>query len=295
MRIFFYSALFLVLAACESEVRYEPVVIYATAEDDTELRQRFAAFTTDTGIPVMFRLDSSSANTENVIANKGAPPADVLLTDNVADIWRAADQGALRPVTSEALRDVNAVLKDPDGMWVAEDVRFAAIATSKSVRTVPVDGYVALAKSSTRGQLCLSSPALPVNRALIAMLIDELGARPAERVVRGWAMNLKVPPFETEGQLLEALASGQCGYGILSSNLQDDAVRFIRPERSYLNISGMGIARHARYPESAQVLLDWTIRNSRPHPAPSNDRNSGIAGWMDEDARLLADRAGYRE
>jgi iron(III) transport system substrate-binding protein len=288
-------SLLLALAACESSERHEPVVVYATAESDAELRQRFAAFTTETSIPVTFRLDSSAANTDNVIANKGSPPADVLLTDNVADIWRAADQGALRPVSSGALENVNAVLRDPDRMWVAEDVRFAAIAFSKSVKTVPVGDYASLAKSAVRGQLCLSSPLLPVNRALVAMLIDELGSRPAERIVRGWVMNLKVPPYETESELLEALASGECGYGILSSNVHDKAVRFVGPVPLYLNINGIGVVRHARYPESAQALVDWVIRNSELNPASSNGRNIGIAGWLDEDARLLADRAGYRD
>ena len=170
-------AFIIVLGACEPSVRHEPVVVYATGEDDAELRQRFAAFTKDTSIPVTFRLGSSAANTDNIIANKGSPPADVLLTDNVADIWRAADQGALRPVSSQALAGVQAVLKDPDGMWVAEEARFAAIAFSKSVKTVQVGDYASLAKSNARGQLCLTSPGLPVNRALIAMLIDELGER----------------------------------------------------------------------------------------------------------------------
>jgi len=127
------------------------------------------------------------------------------------------------------------------------------------------------------------------------MLINELGNRPAERIVRGWVMNLKVPPFETEDALIEALASGECSVGILSSNTKNDSIRFIGPEPLHLNINGIGVVRHARYPESAQALVDWVIRSRQLHPASSNGRNIGIAGWLDEDARLLAERAGYRD
>lgn len=288
-------AILAALVACEPPARHEPVVVYATSETDADLRQRFAAFTTATGIPVTFRLGSSAANTDNVIANKGAPPADILLTDNVADIWRAADQGALRPISSAALAGVHPVLHDPDGMWVAAAVRFAAIAISKSVNTVQVNDFASLAKSNARGQLCLASSTLPLNRALIALLIDELGERPAERIVRGWVMNLKVPPYETQGALIEALASGQCGYGIVSSDAQEKAIRIVATEPAYLNIDGIGVVRHARYPESAQALVDWLIRDKRLDATSSNGRNIGIAGWLDEDARLLAERAGYRQ
>ena len=62
----------------------------------------------------------------------------------------------------------------------------------------------------------------------------------------------------------------------------------------YVDIDGIGVARHARYPEAAHVLVNWML-NEKPITdlAWSNGKNVGIAGWRDEDARLLAERAGY--
>lgn len=282
-------------AACDSAPRPEAVVVYATAADETTIVKRFADFTDETGIPVTVTFGDSFTNTENVIANRGVPPADVLLTSTVTDIWRAADEGALRPIQAAAMEAVPQVLKDPDGLWAAVDVRYAVIGVSPHVQVGRVSDLDGLAHTQLSGQLCLSSSTLPVNRTLIAMLIEELGVKPAERIVRAWARNLALPPFQTEIELVEALQSGACGYGIFSSSMNTDGIKRISPEPLYIDIDGVGVARHARQPESAHRLVNWMLaQKSLREPVSSNGRNIGLAGWRDQEAALLAERAAYR-
>lgn len=283
------------IAACDSTPRPEVVVVYATAVDGTTLVEWFADFTDETGIPVNVIFGDSFTNTENVIANRGVPPADVLLTSTVTDIWRAADEGALRPIQAAAMEAVPQVLKDPDGLWAAVDVRYAVIGVSPHVQVGRVSDLDGLAHTQLSGQLCLSSSTLPVNRTLIAMLIEELGVKPAERIVRAWARNLALPPFQTEIELVEALQSGACGYGIFSSSMNTDGIKRISPEPLYIDIDGVGVARHARQPESAHRLVNWMLaQKSLREPVSSNGRNIGLAGWRDQEAALLAERAAYR-
>jgi len=285
----------LAITACDSTPPPEAVVVYATAIDETALLKWFAEFTDETGIPVTVMFGESSTNTENVIGNRGVPPADVLLTSSVADIWRAADEGALRPLQAAATEVVPAVLKDEDGLWAALDVRYAVIGVSPHVQVGRVSDLDGLAHVRLSGQLCLSSSALPVNRTLVAMLIEDLGVKPAERMVRAWVRNLALPPFSTEAELIAALQSGACGYGIFSSSIKTEGVRRISPEPLYIDIDGIGVARHARQPESAHALVNWMLaKKSLREPVASNGRNIGLAGWRDEDAVLLAERAAYR-
>lgn len=285
----------LAITACDSTPPPEAVVVYATATDETALVKWFAEFTDETGIPVTVMFGESSTNTEKVIGNRGVPPADVLLTASVADIWRAADEGALRPLQAAATEAVPAVLKDGDGLWAALDVRYAVIGVSPHVQVGRVSDLDGLAHARLSGQLCLSSSALPVNRSLVAMLIEDLGVKPAERMVRAWVRNLALPPFSTEAELIAALQSGACGYGIFSSSIKTEGVRRISPEPLYIDIDGVGVARHARQPESAHTLVNWMLsKNKLRDPVSSNGRNIGLAGWRDEDARLLAERAAYR-
>lgn len=284
----------LILVGCEAQSPPEPAVVYASGTDETILPNWFAEFTSETGIPVIVKYGQSGANTDFVIDHKGSPPADVLLTTNVADIWRAAEKGALRPIQAASMSLVPNTLKDPDRLWAALDVRYAAIDVASSVVVAKASTYADLANEDLRGQLCLSSSQLSVNRSLIAMLIEDMGRKPAERIVRGWIQNLAVSPFATEGELRVAMQSGACRYGILSRPREIDADATLGERLLYVDIDGVGIARHAQNPQAAQTLVNWMLEEvALTELAWSNGRNIGIAGWRDEDARLLAERAGY--
>jgi iron(III) transport system substrate-binding protein len=283
----------LLLTSCDSGPRPEPVVVYAHGEETPGLTKRLAEFTEDSGIPVTVKYGDSGALTNNVIRNQGSPPADVLLTGSVGDIWRAADRGALRPIQSAALDGVPEFAKDPDGYWVAFDTYLAAIGKAKKSSSGP-DGYAALANQDLKGQLCLSSSALPINRAVIADLISERGAKEAETIVRGWVRNLALPPFQTEEKLIAALQSGACAFGIVSSTYKTDGIEHSSLRSPSYNIEGLGVVRHARYPESAQLLVDWLIEHDTSAMHDHTGRNIVVVGLLDEDVRLLTERAGYR-
>ena len=284
------------LAACDAaddRPPAAPVVVYVNAAQEARLADAFAAFTAETGIPLKLTVADNEVNVRNVIDNRGAPPADVLITSTVIEIWRAADEGALRPLKAAHLEKVPAVLKDPDRTWAAIAVHYAKIVTAADAGLA--DDYSDFAGTDLRGKVCLSSSALPVNRALIAMLIEDVGLKPAERMVRAWVRNLAASPYATEQKLVDALRSGTCGYGIVSGAADVEGLSTIAPKPLYLDIDAIGIARHAQQPESAEALVQWMLAsNPPPQPESSNGRNLGLVGWRDEEVRLLAERAGYR-
>ncbi len=291
------AAILLSITGCGKEAaRFEPVVVYAHGEEsEARLEPMFAEFTDDTGIPVTVRYGDSAALADDVINDRGAPPADVLLTSNVADIWRAADEGALRPIELAALDGVSFSARDADGLWAAFDAYFAAVGVAQRITHPEVSKYEHLADARVKGEVCLSTSTLPINRAVIASLIAKKGEKDAERIVRGWVRNLAVSPFDTEKDLVDALKSGECGYGIFSDTVGDVGnVRTYGPRDLFYNVEGLGIARHARYPESAQRLVEWMLAQDRRPYTTDTAFRIGTVGWLDEDARLLAERAGYR-
>ena len=283
------------LVACNKGPPPQPVVVYAVGSDQATLAETLAGFTDDTGIPVTLVFSKSSKNADLVIGNSGSLPADVLMTNNVADIWRAADEGALRPIRPDTLEKAHPLLRDPDGFWVAIDVRSHAIGTSKKDNHPAVASYDLLASPDMAGQVCLSSSALHVNRSLIAMLIDDRGVKKAERLVRAWIRNLAAAPFSSEDELIAAIRDGTCEYGILSWKPDIKDLDFFRPEQGYVDIDGIGVARHARQLDSAQQLADWLLQKRQRRMVSEHVvRPVGIAGWRDEEARLLTERAGYQ-
>lgn len=282
-------------AACDSRPLPDPVVVYMEAAQESELAETFSRFTDETRIPVNVRVGDSASNTDDLIRKRAEPPADILLTSSVADIWRAAEKGALRPVQGRAFDGVPPSLKDPDRLWSALMVRSVMIGTSPDADQSLVTSYGDLAKSELRGKVCLSSAALSVNRSLIGMLIEDRGLKPAEHTVRAWVRNLAAPPFASEAELVDALRSGRCDYGIVSGSIGSGGLALLTPRPLYVDIDGIGISRHATQPESAQKLVDWLLGTTVPNePDQFNGKNIGLAGWRAEDVALLVERAGYR-
>ena len=290
----------------------QPVVVYAAYDDKTYLPALFNQFTAATGYVVIVRNGTVPAIVDDVIGSRVSPPADVLLTPSVLGVWRAAEEGALRPNYSEIVAShAPAWLQDPDKFWVALSYRNASLVfDANQVDADDLKGYATLADEVFRRKLCLSSSTLAINRAVIAMLIRKLGVRETELAVRGWVANLAMPVFDSEQQLMDALASGDCAVGIVSSSSvaqhPDSALQSITPLETYAEIEGIGIARHARNPDGAIMLVDWLLSDeiqARHATAlsviavtanPENGNQVAHVAAGDEDARKLAERARYR-
>jgi iron(III) transport system substrate-binding protein len=284
----------LLLTGCESRVPSAPVVVLATGAAGSELDLLFADFSSKTDIPVSVVWGDSAANA-NRLLNNVDDSVDVIITTNVADIWRAADEGVLRPIKPEVLVNVATILQDSDGLWAAIEMRLHAIAMASGQVRPAIASYDELAAANLRGRVCLSSSGLHINRSLIAMLINERGAKKTERLVRLWIQNLAVAPFPSQEALITAMREGLCDYGILEWRPNEDDLMYFIPQPTTMDIDGIGVARHAQQPEKAQQLVAWLLREKSIRPAGDFEASPvGIAGWRDEDARLLAERAGYR-
>ena len=325
-RVTAVAAAALALAGCERPaeespapaLRPEPVVVYASYEDENFLPSLFADFTRETGIPVTVRHRPEHQIVGEVIANKGSPPADLLLTRSVHGAWRAADEGALRPLQSAEINSVvPGWLRDPDGFWTAigfSDVRVVCGA-ERQADCAAVEAYEDLGKPEFEGRLCLSASSLSVNRTVVAGLIAEHGLRPAELIVRGWVANLALPPFESEAALLQAVEEGTCGLAPVSGLAFFDygrstlAATWTLP--GYFDVVAAGVNRHARSPDAARRLAEWLAgaraqealseliglspanKSVPPHSflAPDKRRNAAVFGLHEADAVKLAERA----
>ena len=307
----------------QKNARPEPVVVYVSYEDQDYLPSLFTGFTRETGIPVSVRHRPERQIVDEVVEKRGSTPADVLLTRSVHGVWRAADEGALRPLQSDEVPGaVPDWLRDPDNYWTAIGLSSIEVVCNAQspADCASVVNYQDLGKPEFRGRLCLSVSSLAANRTLIAALIADHGVRPAELIVRGWIANLALPPFETEAALLEAVESATCGVGVASGPaLHDfgwptDAATW--PQPGYVDVAAVGIGRHARSPDAARRLVEWLVEHAaqaaqtdaiglRPvdprmaqarqgFPTPESRRNVGVSGLYETDAVKLAERARWR-
>ena len=296
----------LLIAACSPEekaveVPTDPVVVYASYPDSTYLPALFDAYTKETGTIVIVRNGDADAMVDDVISNEISPPADVLITPSVRGVYRAAEEGALRPIDADTVEGhVPHQLMDADRFWAALTYRGTAI-----VGDAAQAGLGVLAEPGYRERLCLSSASNPSNLAVLATLIQEYGNRPAELMVRGWVANLGREPFETEAKLLAAIKTGDCAVGIATVASAREHGLAAEKLTGFVDIEGVGVARHARNPEGAQHLVRWLLsdeiqerhaastRSSAATSGFDGDRNVGIVAWYYDEAVKLAERARY--
>jgi iron(III) transport system substrate-binding protein len=306
------------VAACTPEAPVEelppaePVVVYTAYNDKTYLPTLFNEFTQDTGIIVIVRNGSVPGIVDDVIGDRATPPADMLITPSVAGMWRVAEEDELRPNYSAVVEaNVPTWLRDPDKFWQALSYQKAVLVYNpEEFDASELSAYEDLATEKFRRKVCLTSSELPINRAVIAMLTNKLGARNAELTVRGWVANQAQPVFATEEQLLQGLASGKCAVGIVGSRaaatMANNNLQVHTPAETVVDIEAVGVTRHARNPDAAIALVDWMLQKdiqirhaaqTSSFPvlieADGNHNILAVASGQAEAARL-AERARYR-
>ena len=259
MKRYLGAVILLVLVACDKSPPQQ-VVVYVP----TEFEEYANSWLPESGLAVTVIAGNSSAITDEIIGKQDSPRADVLITSNAIDIWRAADVGALRPIEGEAIAGVPSQLKDPDGSWAAVGYRRLAIGVARDADPQLVSGLRDLAAPELAGKLCLPSSGLPASRALVGMLIEELGVKPAERLVRSWVRNLAAAPFASEAELRASLERGDCEFGIVSERPDGGSIGTVVLLPTYLQIDGVGISRHAENADAAQQLVDWMLSDYQP-------------------------------
>src|SRR5918999_725440 len=188
----------------------------------------FTAWEKETGKKLELRAGSAPELFERLDSEGDETPADLLVTTDLANLWRAKEAGMLEPVTSPVLeRQVPAQLRDPDGSWWALSLRIRT--PMRSVERVPggaVDSYEDLGDPRWRGRVCLRTSGNEYNQSLVADMIAKRGAERTERILESW-MDNDPTVLGSDVDVLEAIAAGRCDVGLtnhyyLARKLKED-------------------------------------------------------------------------
>ena len=310
----------------------KPLVVYSARKYQL-VEQLFQEYGRERGIEVKSVTDDGAPLIQRLMAEGAASPADVFITVDAGDLWRATEAGLLQPVRSSVLEAaIPAHLRDPDGHWYGLAVRARTIAYSTArVKPAELSTYAALGDARWKGRLCLRSGKAVYNQSLVAMFINDMGEQATERMVGAWIANLAAEPFSNDTLMLKAIAAGQCDVGITNSyylgKLQheqpDLPVQIFWADQAgkgtHVNISGGGVTKHAKNREEAVRFLEWLASpaiqqrfaavnfefpaNAGVDPLPEvkawgpfkpNEVNVGLIGKAQPAAVMLIDRAGWR-
>lgn len=246
--------------------------------------------------------------------------ADLLLTVDAGNLWQAEQMGILQPIRSDIIeRNIPPQYRASSHDWTGLSLRARTIIYStERVKPSELSTYEALADKQWEGRLCLRTAKKVYNQSLTATLIESHGEAKAEQIVKGWVNNLSTDVFSDDNAVIQAVEAGQCDvgvvntyyYGRLHKQNPNLPVKIFWPNQQdrgvHVNLSGIGLTKHAPHPEAATKLVEWMTGEqaqklfadlnqefpANPQVKPSDE----VAAWGDFKADSIAvEVAGKRQ
>ncbi|MEX5487358.1 iron(III) transport system substrate-binding protein [Pseudomonas sp. URMO17WK12:I10] len=297
----------------------DEVVVYSSRIDEL-IKPVFDAYTAETGVKVKFITDKEAPLMQRIKAEGEHGVADLLLTVDAGNLWQAEQMGILQPIRSDIIeRNIPPQYRASSHDWTGLSLRARTIIYStERVKPSELSTYEALADKQWEGRLCLRTAKKVYNQSLTATLIESHGEAKAEQIVKGWVNNLSTDVFSDDNAVIQAVEAGQCDvgvvntyyYGRLHKQNPNLPVKIFWPNQQdrgvHVNLSGIGLTKHAPHPEAATKLVEWMTGEqaqklfadlnqefpANPQVKPSDE----VAAWGDFKADSIAvEVAGKRQ
>ncbi|MDI3373453.1 extracellular solute-binding protein [Pseudomonas sp. V104_6] len=297
----------------------DEVVVYSSRIDEL-IKPVFDAYTAETGVKVKFITDKEAPLMQRIKAEGEHGVADLLLTVDAGNLWQAEQMGILQPIRSDIIeRNIPPQYRASSHDWTGLSLRARTIIYStERVKPSELSTYEALADKQWEGRLCLRTAKKVYNQSLTATLIESHGEAKAEQIVEGWVNNLSTDVFSDDNAVIQAVEAGQCDvgvvntyyYGRLHKQNPNLPVKIFWPNQQdrgvHVNLSGIGLTKHAPHPEAATKLVEWMTGEqaqklfadlnqefpANPQVKPSDE----VAAWGDFKADSIAvEVAGKRQ
>lgn len=248
----------------------DEVVVYSSRIDEL-IKPVFDAYTKETGVKVKFITDKEAPLMQRIKAEGSNATADLLLTVDAGNLWQAEQMGILQPIKSAVIdANIPPQYRASSHDWTGLSLRARTIAyATDRVKPEELSTYEALAGKESEGRLCLRTAKKVYNQSLTATLIETHGAEKTEEILKGWVNNLSTDVFSDDVAVLKAIEAGQCDVGIVNTyyygRLHKEQpqlpIKLFWPNQAdrgvHVNLSGIGLTRHAPHKEAAIKLVEW--------------------------------------
>ncbi|HAJ46028.1 MAG TPA: Fe(3+) ABC transporter substrate-binding protein [Alphaproteobacteria bacterium] len=242
----------------------------------------YDAFTKETGIKVNRKEGKPEELLQLIVAQGNASPADVLVTVDAGNLWRAEAAGVVQPVASPILSArIPAQFRDPSNNWfgIAYRVRLIAVALDQADK-LNVKSYDDLAAPRFKGMVCARQSSNIYNLSLLGARIGADGAAKAQAWAAAVAGNFARQPQGGDTDQLLAVASGECKVAIAnhyylvrlqnSKKPEEQAaaakIKAVLPDQDgrgvHANISGAAMLKSAPNKAEAQKFLEFLVSDT---------------------------------
>lgn len=254
----------------------QAINLYSARHYDSD-NALYEAFTKQSGIAINLVEAKADELIERIKSEGTNSPADVLLTVDAGNLWRAQQAGLFLPTSSQALQSaIPANLREPAGNWFGFSKRARVIVYNKNrVQPADLSTYEDLADPRWKGRFIVRSSSNVYNQSLTASLLAANGSEQTEAWARGLVANFAHPPKGNDTAQIQEVAAGSADLTVVNSYY---VVRLMKSEKAeereiaskvgvffpnqgdrgtHTNISGGGVVKTAKNPEAAMQFLEF--------------------------------------
>jgi iron(III) transport system substrate-binding protein len=270
--------------------------------------QPFEDFAAETGTDLSLRGGSATELFERIQAEGANTPADVLITVDAANLWRATEAGLLEPLDSSKLnRLVPEDLRDPGRHWYGLALRARTIMRSADrVGPEEVTTYEGLGDPRWKGRLCLRSGTSEYNVSFVADRLAKDGREATEEMLRRWMAN-DPEILGSDVEVLKAIADGDCDVGLtnhyyLEREKEEDPDFPVEPvwanqdgRGTHVNLSGLGVVAGSDRAAEAQDLIEFLVSREQQRVFSDNNQEFPVSEELEFEADPIdVEQAGAR-
>lgn len=254
----------------------------------------FEAYAADQGTDLTLFGGSASELYERLESEGEGTEADLLITVDGANLWRAQEAGLLQPLDSPVLdRNVPEAFRDPDGQWYGLTLRARTIMRStERVGEGDVTTYAGLGDSRWKGRVCLRSGTSEYNVSFVADRIAKDGEAATRRMLERWMAN-DPTILGSDTDVLKAIAAGTCDVGFTNSyylgrELEEDAGFPVAPvwadqdgRGTHVNLSGVGVVAASDRSAEARELVEFLTAPAQQEAFARNNHEFGVSAGVE--------------
>jgi iron(III) transport system substrate-binding protein len=249
----------------------DSLVLYSARSHYGE-EKPFEDFAKKTGTDLTIRGGDAAELYEKLKSERSNTPADVLITVDAANLWRAQHEGLIDSWKSLTLR-ARTIMRSTERVGPNE-----------------VTTYAGLGDPRWKGKLCLRSGTSEYNVSFVADRLAKDGRAATDRMLRRWMAN-DPTIFGSDTDVLDAINDGDCDVGLTNSyylgrELADDPDFPVAPvwadqngRGTQVNLSGLGVVHWSDHAEKGRELIDFL---REPHQqeifAENNHEYPAVAG-----------------
>ncbi|PWR25525.1 Fe(3+) ABC transporter substrate-binding protein [Zavarzinia aquatilis] len=270
------ATLALGLGLVAGQAKAEELNIYSSRHYPSD-ELLFGKFKEETGITVNLIQGKAAELVERMKLEGANSPADIFITTDAANLWRAQSAGLFQPVTSDKLQAaVPDQFHEPSGLWYAFATRSRVIVYNRDkVKPEQLSTYEALTAPEWKGRVLSRSSNNEYVQSMTAAMIAHLGEAKAEEWAKGIVANFARAPKGGDTDQIKAVAVGEADVALVNhyyyariaaSDKPEDKeiiakVGIFFPDQesfgTHVNVSGAGVAAHAPNKDAAIKFLEY--------------------------------------